>query len=595
MSTEPTRPSFGLELFQGQLRTDLLLPYPLQPADDAAAGDAFLEKLQAVLREHVDPDRIDRQGEVPDQAIEALAGIGAFGIKIPREHGGLGLSQTNYCRAISMMASRCCNTTVLLGAHQSIGVPQPLYLFGTDEQKARYFPRLAAGALSGFALTEAEAGSDPANMATTAELSEDGQHWILSGEKLWCTNGTRADLLVVIARTPDKEIKGKLRKQYTAFMVETGWHGVTVTHRCHFMGLRALYAGIVAFHKVRVPVENVLSEEGRGLRLALTTLNAGRLTVPSAAVGCAKWSLRVARRFAAERQQWGGPIGEHEAIAHKLAWIASHTFALEAMLGYSAAMVDRGDVDIRVEAAICKMFSSETLWRIVDETLQIRSGKGYETAESLEARGEEPIGVERLLRDVRINMIFEGTSEVMRLFLAREALSPHMERLKAMARAPLGQRLQAGLHYAAWYPATFVPSLATPDVDDRLRPHLAWATAASKRLGRVLVNAMVRHGTGLAKRQGLLGRCVEIGADLFAISTTVARAAALASKGAPEAQSAQQLAVLFCGYAQRRVRQRFRALSDNQDSEAWRLAQKLLAGEHAWLEDGTVQPSSAPE
>ncbi len=528
MTTEPTRPSFGLELFQGQLRGDLLLPYPFQDEEDAQAAQSFLTQLEGVLRDHVDPDEIDRSGEVPDEAIEALAAIGAFGIKIPREHGGLGLSQTSYCRAVTMMASWCSNTTVLVGAHQSIGVPQPLYLFGTDEQKARYFPRLAAGALSGFALTEAEAGSDPANMATTAGLSEDGTHWVLDGEKLWCTNGTRAELIVVIARTPDKEIKGKLRRQYTAFMVETGWPGVTVTHRCHFMGLKALYAGIVAFDQVKVPVDNVLAEEGRGLKLALTTLNAGRLTVPSAAVGASKWCLRVARRFAAERQQWGGPIGEHEAVASKLAWIASHTFALEAMLMYGAAMVDRGDVDIRVEAALCKMYSSEVLWQIANETLQIRSGKGYETASSLEARGEEPIGVERLLRDVRINMIFEGTSEIMRLFLAREALSPHLARMKALAKAPARKRLEAGLHYALWYPSTYAPAVGSMEVGPRLAPQLTWAAGASKRLGRVLVHAMVRHGTDLAKRQGLLGRCVEIGADLFAISTTVARADALA-------------------------------------------------------------------
>lgn len=590
MGSEPTRPSFGLELFQGQLRADLLLPYPLQDDADAAAGDAFLEHLQAVLREHVDADAIDGSGEIPDQAIEALAAIGAFGIKIPEEHGGLGLSQTNYCRAVTMSASWCSNTTVLLGAHQSIGVPQPLYLFGTPEQQARYFPRLAAGGLSGFALTEAEAGSDPANMTTTAELSEDGSHWVLSGEKLWCTNGTRAELLVVIARTADKEIKGKPRRQYTAFMVETDWPGVSVTHRCHFMGLRALYAGIVAFDGVKVPVENVLSEEGRGLRVALTTLNAGRLTVPSAAVGSAKWCLRAARRFAAERQQWGGPICQHEAVASKLAWIASHTFALEAMLGFSAAMVDRGDVDIRVEAALCKMFSSETLWQIVNETMQIRSGKGYETASSLDARGEEPVGVERLMRDVRINMIFEGTSEIMRLFLAREALSPHMARMKTMAKAPVKDRLAAGLHYAGWYPSTYAPSLGGLDVGEQLRPQLAWAASASKRLSRVLVHAMVRHGTGLAERQGLLGRCVEIGADIFAMSTTVARAEALAREGGPEGESAQQLALVFCGYARRRVEQTFRALDDNQDRAAWELAQKLAAGEHLWLEGGTVQP-----
>ncbi len=210
MSDRPARASFGLELFQGQLRPELLPPYPPPPSAEA---QGFLERLEAVLREHVDPDAIDREGEIPDAALEALAEIGAFGIKIPEEHGGLGLNQQDYCRAIGLLASHCSNTTVLLGAHQSIGVPKPLELFGTPEQQARYFPKLASGSISGFALTETEAGSDPAAMVTTAELSEDGEHWVLNGEKLWCTNGTRAELLVVIARTPDREIKGKLRKQ----------------------------------------------------------------------------------------------------------------------------------------------------------------------------------------------------------------------------------------------------------------------------------------------------------------------------------------------------------------------------------------------
>jgi alkylation response protein AidB-like acyl-CoA dehydrogenase len=579
------RPSFGLELFQGRLDLSLLPAYPPRPS---AGAQGFLDRLEAVLQEHVDPNAIDHEGEIPDDAIQALAAIGAFGIKIPQEHGGLGLSQLDYCRAVGMMASHCSNTTVLLGAHQSIGVPQPLKLFGTPEQQARYFPQLASGSISGFALTEAEAGSDPAAMVTLAEPSEDGEHWVLNGEKLWCTNGTRADLLVVIARTPEKEIRGKLRPQYTAFIVETGWPGVDVTHRCHFMGLRALYAGIVRFEGVKVPAANLLGEEGRGLKLALTTLNAGRLTVPSAAAGTAKWCLREARRFAAERKQWGKPIGEHEAVASKLAWIASHAFTLEAMVSMSAALVDSGDVDVRVEAALCKMFSSEVLWRIVNETMQIRSGMGYETAASLEARGLDPIGVERLLRDSRINMIFEGTSEIMRLFLAREALGPHLKRMKTMAKAPAKERLGAGLHYAGWYPGTYAPRLAGFDVDPRLQPELAWVAAASKRLSRALVHAMVRHGQALAERQGLLGRCVEIGAELFAVSAAVVRADAMVRAGDPEADKAVGLATVFAGYARRRVDEGFRALADNQDAEALALARELIGGDHVWLERGSV-------
>ena len=591
-----THPSFAAELFQGRLRTELLLPYPLQDADDAREGDAFLDRLAEVLRAEVDPNEIDRTGEIPDAAVEALAGIGAFGIKIPREHGGLGLSQTNYGRAAMLMGSWCGNTTVLVSAHQSIGVPQPLAIFGTDEQKQRFLPRLARGELSGFALTEAEAGSDPANMATFAEPSEDGSHYLINGEKLWCTNGTRADLFVVVARTPSKVVKGKERRQYTAFVVDKDMPGVEVVARCHFMGLRALYAGVIRLTDVEVPRENVILDEGRGLKVALTTLNSGRLTLPSACVGVSKWLLGVARRFAAERVQWGAPIGEHEAIAHKIAWIAAHTFAQEAMTFYATALVDRGGADIRVEAAMCKMFGSEVLWRIVNETMQIRSGRGYETAASLEARGEEPIPVERALRDTRINMIFEGTSEIMRLFLAREALGPHLEQLKGALdpRSDVGDRAKAaaraGLHYASWYPRQWTPAPGSYPVHPRLRLHLSQAAATSRRLSRVMFHAVVRHGAALQQRQALLGRCVEIGTDLFAISATCARADALHQQGK---EGVIELAEVFCREAQTRIEVRFRALDHNQDREAWSLAQDVLAGTQAWLEEGRLE--SPPE
>ncbi len=587
--SEYTRPSFAQELFQGHLRPDLLLPYPLQDEADASAGSDFLQQLATVLVDEVDPDEIDATGEISQEVRDALAAIGAFGIKIPQKYGGLGLSQVNYSRAGQLMGSWCANTTALLSAHQSIGVPQPLGLFGSEEQKQRYFPKLAKGQISAFALTEDDAGSDPANMGTTAELSEDGSHWVLNGDKLWITNGIIADYFVVIARTPDQEIKGKLRRQYTAFIVEKAWEGVEYGTRCHFMGLKALYAGVIHFRDVEVPVENVLFEEGRGLKLALTTLNAGRLTLPSAALGGSKWCLREARRFARERMVWGNPIGEHEAIALKLAWIASHTFAQEAMVYYTAAMVDRKDTDIRVEAAMCKMFGSEALWKIINETLQIRSGRGYETKASLESRGEEGVAIERMLRDARINMIFEGTSEIMRLFLAREALSPHLKRMGTLAKAPAGDKVKAGLHYARWYPGTYVPSLGGYDVHQRLSPHLSWVAGASKRLSRVMIHAMVRQGEGLAKRQGFLGRCVEIGTDLFAMSTSVARAKALSARGGPEGASAIELADTFCQIARVRVEERFRALSDNADAASYALAQAVLAGEHQWLEQGTIK------
>ena len=247
-----TSPSFVRELFLGNFRLDLVHPYPTAAPDDVARARPFLQKLEQVLKT-VDSDKIDREGEIPEDVIQRLREIGAFGIKIPREYGGLGLSQLSYMKAIALVTSLDGSITALLSAHQSIGVPQPLKMFGTEEQKKRYLPRLAKGAISAFALTEPGVGSDPAAMETMAVPSEDGKYWILNGEKLWCTNGTRAELMVVMSRTPSKMVNGKEKRQITAFIVEANWPGVEVVTRCHFMGLKALYNAVIRFKNVKVP------------------------------------------------------------------------------------------------------------------------------------------------------------------------------------------------------------------------------------------------------------------------------------------------------------------------------------------------------
>lgn len=587
-------PSFAKELFLGRFRSNLLLPYPFQSEADAAEGDAFIAKLVRVLEEKIHPDEIDESGEIPDDAIQALREIGAFGIKIPKEYGGLGLSQTNYSRAMMLVSSYCANTSALLSAHQSIGLPQPLKDFGSPEQRATYYPRLAKGAISAFALTEQEVGSDPARMSTHAEPTDGGSHFVINGEKLWCTNGTRAELFVVMAQTPPKMVRGKERRQITAFIVERDMPGVEVVHRCRFMGLRALYNGVIRFTNVKVPRENIIGGEGRGLRVALTTLNTGRLTLPAACSGAAKICLRIAREFASERVQWGGPIGKHEQIAQKVSFIASHAFAMESMSLYSAQLVDRGGFDIRLEAAMAKMFCSETFWTIANETLQIRSGRGYETARSLRERGEPGIPIERAVRDSRINTIFEGTSEIMRLFISREALDPHLKTAGDLLdpRAPFGKKLvsaaKAGTFYAGWYPKLWNPFASSVTIHRRLAPELAWVERASRRLARALFHAMNVHQAKLERKQALLSRFVEIATDLFAVSTACARADALYSRDPERYKDAIELAILFAKDARVRVRNRFRAVRGNHDVETYRLAQKVLDGRYRWLEDGAV-------
>ena len=251
-------PSFALKLFYGRLDWPLIYPFPIQSPEEKKIGDEFLAKLETLLKNKLDPDEVDRTGEIPPDVIQGLADLKAFAIKIPKEYGGLGLSQYNYNRAVHLVASYCGSTAVLLSAHQSIGVPQPLKLFGTEEQKKKYLPMFAKGTISAFALTETEAGSDPRMMTTTATPIEEGKYFLLNGEKLWCTNGLIAGVIAVMAVTPPKIIKGKERKQITAFIVEKNWPGIEVIHRCQFMGLHGIQNGLLRFKNVKVPKENIL-------------------------------------------------------------------------------------------------------------------------------------------------------------------------------------------------------------------------------------------------------------------------------------------------------------------------------------------------
>ncbi|MGE4550733.1 MAG: acyl-CoA dehydrogenase family protein [Opitutales bacterium] len=590
----PPGESFAGRLFLGQIDLSEVHPFPVQRSGDLDAGGAFMRSLRHLLDEYVDPDEIDRTGEIPEDILQRLASIGAFGIKIPKKYGGLGLSQTNYCRAATLLGSRCGNLTALLSAHQSIGAPQPLLQYGTEDQKTRYLPRLAGGEISAFALTEKEAGSDPARMETKATPVDGGKRFILNGEKLWCTNGTKAGLVVVMARTPDAEGDFS-RKRITAFLVETSWPGVEIVRRCRFLGLRALYNGVLRFNDVVVPRENIIHAEGKGLKVALSTLNIGRLTLPAACVGLSKECLKFAREWASRREQWGAPIGRHEAIAHKLAGMAADLYAMEAMVSMTASLVDRGGVDVRIETAFCKTWATETAWRIVDDLLQIRGGRGYETAASLMARGEKPVPVERFLRDSRINRIFEGSSEIMRLMLAREALDPHLRlagplldpKTSLQRKAKTG--LRAGLFYAGWYPrlCSPLPAMLPAGLHPGSRAALRVAARSSRKLARKFVHAMARHGPSLERRQLLLGRLVDVGMDTFALSCAALRAESSLKTKKDNGSRNDLLALLDCvkGRAEVRIEKNFRALSRNADASENRLAKALLDDRYRDLED----------
>jgi alkylation response protein AidB-like acyl-CoA dehydrogenase len=591
-------PGFLKELFLGNFRFGRIHPFPREP--ERPEFVAFYGRLREFLRREVDPAAIDATGEYPARVLDGLRELGAFGMKIPAEYGGLGLTQPEYDQAMRLLGSTCGNLTALLSAHQSIGVPQPLKAFGTEEQKRKYLPRLARGAISAFALTEPDVGSDPARLTTT--LEDRGDHYVLNGEKLWCTNATLAELIVVMGKSPSTDA-------ISAVVVEMDSPGVEVGPRCRFMGLRALGNAVLRFSDVKVPKENLIGREGEGLKIALATLNTGRLALCSGVVGVSRRMLEICRGWCNERVQWGRPVGKHEAIARKLAGMAATTFAVESVTELASHLAERNRYDVRLEAAAAKEFCSEWGWAVVDDAMQIRGGRGYETESSLAARGEPPIGVERALRDSRINRIFEGSTEIMHLFIAREAVDRHFQVAHALvdAKVPVREKIRAipriALFYSVWYPTRFVGWAWWPKYREfgRLAAHLRFAERMSRRLSRAIFHGMVLHRAGLARKQAFLRRIVKAGIDLFAISAVVSRADRMLRDGQADHGEAVALADLFCRMARRRVRGALRELWRNDDGTTYRVAMDVLDGRYRWLEPekasagDTESPEETPE
>lgn len=582
------QPSFGKELFLGRLRLDLVHPHPRGSAETTERGEAFLAELREFCETQIDPAVIERDAQIPDKVIQGLKGLGAFGMKIGVDYQGLGLSQVYYNKALALVGSVHPALGALLSAHQSIGVPQPVSMFGTAEQKQTWLPRCTRE-ISAFLLTEPDVGSDPARLHATA--TPDGDDYLLNGVKLWTTNGVIADLLVVMAQVPPGEgHKGGI----TAFVVEADTPGIVVTNRNAFMGLRGIENGLTKLTDVRVPAANRIGREGEGLKIALTTLNVGRLSLPAVCTGTAKWCVKIAREWSKERVQWGRPVGEHDAVAGKVAFIAATAYGIESMVELASELADAGRTDIRIEAALAKLYGSEMTWLVADELVQIRGGRGFETAESLAARGERGVPVEQVLRDMRINRIFEGSTEIMHLMLAREAVDAHLSvagdiidpdaDLKHKAKAAA----QAGKFYARWLPTlvTGKGQLPTSFTEfGSLGEHLRYVERASRKLARSTFYAMSRWQGKLEYRQRFLGRIVDIGAELFAMTAACVRA----RSDTPD--SAVELADAFCRQSRVRAERLFTELWDNSDDSDRSLAHDVLDGRYTWLEAGIIDPS----
>lgn len=548
-----SKPSFGTELFLGRLRLDLLGTLPSFELDDESV--AFLARLRTFCEEKVDARLIERTDQIPDEVINGLKDIGAFAIKIPKEYGGLGLPGVCYHRALMIVGSTHSALGELLAAHQAIGLVQPLVLFGTDEQKKTLLPRCVRE-ISAFILTEPDIGNDPFRMRTTATPTADG--YVLNGVKLWTTNGVLADFLVVMAMVPPSDHgPGGM----SAFVVEADAPGFTVEHRNAFLGLRGLENGVLRLHEVFVPADRLIGPEGKGLEVALAAQDTGRLSMPSVCAAVAKWSLKIAREWSRVRVQWDKPIGEHEAVASKIAFIATTAFALEAIVEISGRHADDGRFDTRMEAELAKLFASEKAWQIADELLQIRGGRGYETAESAAARGERGVPVEQLVRDVRIGRIFDGSSEALRVFIATDALSIEDTIVGHPPR-----------------PSELAPSFGT------LAQHVRFIDRAARKLARQIDCGQARWGDRIGEHQLFLGRAVDIAAELYAMSAACVYAKALDN-------SAVELADAFCRQTRRRVADLCDQLWVNTDEHDNEIAAKVLRDSYMWLEEGVLDAS----
>ena len=591
-------PSFGKGLYLGDFQPELISPQPAMPADAVEKGERFLAALGAYLRDQVDPQEIERDGRISDEVVAGFKELGALGMKVPEQYGGLGLSQVYYNRAMMLVGTWHSSLSTLLSAHQSIGLAQPLLLAGSEEQKREWLPKVCTSHLSAFALTEPGVGSDPARVSTTATPTEDGAGYLLNGRKLWTTNGTVADVIVVLAKVPRSDGH---HGGITAFIVPSTTDGVVVEARIEFMGLRGIENSQTRFTDAYVPSENVIGREGQGLKIALATLNTGRLALPAICAGVAKWATKIAREFASQRVQWGKPIGEHDEVAQRIAFIAATAFGLEAMLDVTSRLADEKRNDVRIEAALAKLYGSEMGWQVVDALMQVCGGRGYETARSLQARGLRGVPVEQVLRDMRVNRIFEGSTEIMHLIVAREAMDQHLKvagdlmepdlKLAGKAKA-LGR---TGAFYATWYPKLALGRGHAPGLIRRLRragrAH-ALVERTSRKLARSTFYGMARWQAGTENHGAFLGRIVDIGAELFAIAAAVVYAQTAIREHPERAAETQELADVFCNQAQHRAELLFHQLWNNADEPNHRLALDVLKGRHSWLEEGIIDPSA---
>lgn len=575
----PEQLGFAKALFFGRFRGDLLFPYPSLTPEQQQTTDEAASRVREYAEQSIDSTAIDRAASIPDTVVQGLARLGVLGMTAPPSCGGLGFNQQMYLKTMEVLGGHDSSVAVFVNAHHSIGI-RALLLFGTEAQKAQWLPDLVAGRkLAAFALTEEQAGSDAGNVQTTATPSEDGSTYILNGGKRYITNGGIADVLTVMARTPDPSGKSKV----TAFLVTPDLPGFEVVEaRADKCGIRGTATGKLRFTNMHVPKENVLGSVGKGLRVALTVLDFGRTTFGASCTGHAKSALAAMTAYAKKRVQFGQPLAEFELVRKKVAFAAAHTFAMEAATTQCAAFIDRGFEDYMIETAILKVFATEHLWTIINDCIQIHGGKAYFT--------DEPF--ERWMRDARINTIGEGANEVLKAFVAVVGCRAPGEYLKGLRDDLLGWRwsvgkLAAGVGvgarlYAPWLAGTPHVPVTNPGLfeDSRVLANLV------RRLGTTLPHVFLRlkDEATFVQAQLIHERIADIAIDLYVTSCVLARLDHILGKpGANGSVTATNpfsdvsAGRYFLAVAFRRIAANFTALESNDDDACRAAATAALA------------------
>jgi alkylation response protein AidB-like acyl-CoA dehydrogenase len=568
----PQTLGFAKALYFGQFNAPLLFPYPTLKPDEQQATQKSLEEVRRFCAESIDAAAIDRDAMIPQSVIDGLGKLGVLGMTAPTEYGGRGFSQHAYTRIMEFIGGHCASTAVFVNAHHSIGI-RALLLFGSDEQKKTWLAPLVNGQkLAAFALTEPEAGSDASNVQTTATPTEDGKGYILNGTKRWITNGGIADVLTVMARTPGLAGGANKKKEITAFLVTPNLPGFKVVEaRMAKNSIRGTATGRLAFENMFVPKENILGKLGKGLRIALTVLDFGRTTFGASCTGVAKACVEAACRQAKQRIQFEQSLSEFELVKKKIAFMAAYAFAMEAMTVECASFIDWGFEDYMLETAILKVWSTDALWQIVNDTMQIYGGKGFFL--------DEPY--ERWMRDARLNLVGEGANDVLRAFIAMVGIKPLADHLMPVLNATKNPFSGIGtlLSFGVKHLKDRLTSAEVPVKSYSLHP-------AAKILGKrirefhiAVLDQMRKHQEALLFKQYAQERIADAASELYASSCVLARLEHLLTVGnGHTAELAREIQAgrYYLKLSDRRIRQNLAALSDNDDADTTTTADMIL-------------------